>query len=438
MSGPEKRKKSNAKSAHHYVLLATSRWSRCATMAKICKVFKRFDVEPIVYIPQNPNYPITDASFLNDVPKNIKINKGKISEPYRFAGFFSRKKTKQISAGMIQDKNQSITEKLMLWVRGNFFIPDARKNWVKPSIALLTDILKKEAINTVITTGPPHSVHLIGQGLKENARVNWVADFRDPWTSIGYHKKLRLTSSSKKKHKELERLVLNSADSVLVTSETTKREFEAITTKPIQVITNGFDGEISSETNLDNAFTISHIGSMLTGRNPENLWQVLGELIQENKAFKKALKLRFVGVVSDDVMQSLTNAGLKEYVEMVGYVSHQKALEYQQKSQVLLLVEIDSKDTEGIIAGKLFEYLKAKRPILGIGPKNWEVAQIIKRTNTGSVFNYTDRDQLKSLLLEWFGAYQNKKLKVASQNIAQYSRKELTKKLAEHLHGYRS
>jgi len=405
---------------------------------KFVKYLRDFDVEPVVYIPENPNYPIEDVSFVNEVPSDIKIYKGKISEPYRFAGMFSKKKTKQISAGMIQDKNQSITEKLMLWVRGNFFIPDARKNWVKPSINLLTDVLKREQIKTIITTGPPHSVHLIGQGLKVKLGINWIADFRDPWTSIGYHKKLKLSTSSEKKHKELENLVLNSADSIVVTSQTTKKEFERITEKPIEVITNGFDGEISSETNLDEKFTISHIGSLLTGRNPENLWKVLGELIQENKDFEEFLKLRLVGVISDDVMQSIEKAGLENYVDLVGYVSHQKALEYQQKSQVLLLVEIDSPDTEGIIAGKLFEYLKSNRPILAIGPKKWDVAQIVNETNTGSVFDYTEKNQLKRLLLEWFKAYQTKELEVSSKNIEQYNRKELTKKLAKHLYGYRS
>lgn len=404
---------------------------------KFVKYLQDYEVEPIVYIPDNPNYPIIDESFVDEIPKNIKIYKHPIKEPYGWANFLSKNKTKQISSGIIQQKNQSLVEKVLLWVRGNFFIPDARKNWVKPSVSYLTEILKKENIKTVVTTGPPHSVHLIGYRLQQKIGVKWVADFRDPWTTIGYHKKLKLSAASEKKHKDLEHLVLNSADSVIVTSTTTKEEFSSITNKPIEVITNGFDGPISDALDLDVQFTISHIGSLLTGRNPLNLWKALSELIDTNEAFKEHLKLQFVGVVSEDVLASIYEYGLEPYVKLIGYVSHTDAIHYQEKSQVLLLSEIDSPDTEGIIAGKLFEYMRAKRPILGIGPKNWEVGCIIKDTNSGVAFDYSDNSNLKSLLLEWFKLYQEKNLKVQSTNISKYSRKELTAKLAAHIYGYR-
>ncbi|MEP0213071.1 MAG: glycosyltransferase family 4 protein [Cellulophaga sp.] len=404
---------------------------------KFVTYLRDFNIEPVVYVPENPSYPIVDTSFVNEIPDGIKIYKHKINEPYGWASFLSKNKTKKISSGLIQSKNQSVIEKILLWVRGNFFIPDARKNWVKPSVTYLTSVLKEEQINTVITTGPPHSVHLIGLKLKEKLGVNWVADFRDPWTSIGYHKKLKLSKASAKKHKYLEHLVLNSADSIIVTSNTTKTEFKEITTKPIEVITNGFDGAISSGVALDAMFTISHIGSLLTGRNPENLWQALSELCNENEEFKNSLSLQFIGVVSEDVLETIYKYNLKSYVNLIGYVSHTEALAYQEKSQVLLLSEIDSADTIGIIAGKLFEYMRAKRPILAIGPKGWEVSTIIKETNTGVAFSYNDTSNLKSLLLDWFYKYQTKKLNVNSTNINTYSRKERTAKLANHLYGYR-
>ena len=404
---------------------------------KFVKYLRDFNIEPVVYVPENPNYPITDASFVNQIPEDIKIYKHKIKEPYGWASFLSKNKTKQISSGLIQHKNQSTVEKFLLWVRGNFFIPDARKNWIKPSVSYLSSVLEKEQINTVITTGPPHSVHLIGLKLKQNLGINWVADFRDPWTSIGYHKKLRLSKASAKKHKYLEHLVLNTADSIVVTSETTKKEFLGITTKPIEVITNGFDGAVAEQTVLDNKFTISHIGSLLTGRNPENLWETLSELCDENEDFKNNLSLQFVGVVSEDVLETIYKYKLKPYVNLIGYVSHKQALAYQEKSQLLLLSEINSPDTVGIIAGKLFEYMRAQRPIIGIGPKGWEVSTIIKETNTGVAFNYDEKSSLKGLLLDWFKDYKKQELRVNSTTINTYSRKERTAKLAKHLYGYR-
>ncbi|MFK5972464.1 MAG: glycosyltransferase family 4 protein [Flavobacteriaceae bacterium] len=400
---------------------------------KFVKYLRDFDIEPVLYIPKNPQYPIQDVSLLSEIPKYLTIYRYPIREPYGLARFVSPKKTQRISSGIIQTNNQSIIEKILLWVRGNLFIPDARKYWIKPSVKFLSEVLEKEKIDTIITTGPPHSIHMIGYGLKQKHRLKWLADFRDPWTSIGYHKKLKLTASSRRKHKKLERCVLQAADKVIVTSHSTKKEFENITSKPIRVITNGYDSDYKGNQQLDRRFTVSHIGSLLTGRSPKNLWQVFAELIDASEDFKKQFRLQLIGVVSEDVLASIYENGLKEYVEIVGYLSHEEAVQYQRKSQVLLLVEIDSEETQGIIPGKLFEYMAAKRPILGLGPKQWEAGRILVETETGEAFTYDSHTRLKSVLLEWFTAFGNENLNVASKGIERYSRKELTKQLAKHL-----
>lgn len=398
---------------------------------KFVKYLPHFGIQPLVYIPENPHYPIEDASLLTEVPKDVTIYRHPIREPYVWAKFLSIKRTDRISSGIIKTKNQSVLEKAMLWVRGNFFIPDARKNWVKPSVGFLLDLLEKENIETIITTGPPHSVHLIGQQLKQRKGLTWLADFRDPWTTIGYHKKLRLTASSQRKHKELEHLVLNHSDKIIVTSKTTKQEFEGITKKPITVITNGYDSDYEGGDHLDDRFTISHIGSLLTGRNPKNLWKVLSRLAREDAVFRNDLQLEFMGVVSQDVMDSLYQYELAPYVKLKGYGSHAEALRKQRRSQVLLLVEIDSVETKGIIPGKLFEYMAAKRPILAVGPKNWEAGEIINETCSGVVFDYRDESRLKEVLLDWYAAFKEGKLAMPAKNIEKYSRRTLTKKLTE-------
>lgn len=202
---------------------------------KFVKYLKDFDIEPIVYIPENPHYPITDNSLVDEIPEGIKILKHPIKEPYGLAKLFVKQKTQTISSGIIPKKKLSTIEKLMLYVRGNFFIPDGRVGWVKSSVKYLNDYLIENPVDVIITTGPPHSLHLIGKELKNQTQTPWIADFRDPWTTIGYHKELRLTKASQKKHKQLECEVLQSADCILVTSPTTKNEFEAITQKPVEV-----------------------------------------------------------------------------------------------------------------------------------------------------------------------------------------------------------
>ena len=224
-------------------------------------------------------------------------------------------------------------------------------------------------------------------------------------------------------------MVLNAADRITVTSTTTKNEFSTITTKPIEVITNGYDVTPLNTGKLDAKFTISHIGSLLTGRNPKNLWQVLSELISENLDFKNAVQLQFAGVVSHDVLETMISLHLEPFLKLEGYLSHKEALKFQKKSQVLLLAEIDSEETRGIIPGKLFEYMASKRPILGIGPKGWEVSDIVTETQTGSTVDYSEHSQIKKLLLEWFADYQKGKLTITSVGIEKYSRKELTKQM---------
>lgn len=398
---------------------------------KFVKYLRDFGFEPVVYIPENPNYPIRDDSLIQEIPEGIKVYSHPIREPYRWASLFSSKKTKRISSGIIQTQNQSFLEKVMLWVRGNFFIPDARKNWIKPSMKFLSGIIATEQIDTLITTGPPHSVHLIGYGLRREHRLRWLADFRDPWTSIGYHKKLQLTRSSQRKHKQLERKVLQTADALVVTSEQTKREFQELTEVPIHVITNGYDVEVASANHLDTKFSLAHIGSLLTGRNPENLWQVLRELTQEYVAFASAFELHLIGVVSQNVLDTIHGHGLQPFVRLTTYVSHQEAVRLQRESQALLLVEINSDETVGIVPGKVFEYLAAKRPILAVGPKGWNAGGIIEECRAGAVFDYQSTDRLKSTLLKWFGMYQEKQLQISSEGIEKYSRKELTAQLSE-------
>ncbi|WP_262733331.1 glycosyltransferase [Gaetbulibacter sp. NE] len=399
---------------------------------KFVKYLPEFGVDPVVYCPENPSYPITDLQLEDEVSNTVTVLKQPINEPYKFANLLSKKSSKTISSGIIpKKKKQSLIERLLLYVRGNFFIPDARKGWVKPSVAYLSEYIKNEGIETIITTGPPHSLHLIGLQLKAQLNVKWIADFRDPWTTIGYHKDLKLTKSSRQKHELLEQNVLQSADQIIVTSTVTKQEFALKTQQPITVITNGYDTYAIEKPEKDQRFTIAHIGSLLSERNPTQLWDALRELIAENEAFKTAFQLNLIGVVSDDVLQTLSSYQLDNYVNVVGYVNHEEAMQFQMQSQVLLLIEIDSQVSKAIIPGKLFEYMVSNTPILAIGPQESDVEDIIKTTNTGHYFYYNEKQQIKSQILLYFNAYKTNSLQTQPIGLQKYSRRELTKTLAK-------
>lgn len=394
------------------------------------KHLPKFGLQPIVYKPQNPSYPIKDASL--DASQKVRVIEKSIFEPYALAEVLSKSNSKTISSGIIKSKKkQSWKERMMLYIRGNFFIPDARMLWVKPSISFLKDYIQNHEIETIITTGPPHSLHLIGSGLKEiYPELQWIADFRDPWTTIGYHSALKLTEKSKQKHLSLENYVLNSADQLVVTSFQTKAEFEQKTKTPIEVITNGYE-EISVDAELSENFTVSHIGSLLNDRDPKILWEVFSELIEESLVFKDFFELKLIGKISESVLKSAHEAGLKNFVSVVGYLNHKDAVESQRTSQMLLLIEIDKPETRGIIPGKLFEYLASKRPILAIGPEGWDVGKIISETHSGDCFTYDEKKRLKSYIEKSFKAFLNGKLKAGTKNIEHYSRRNLTQKLTQ-------
>jgi hypothetical protein len=399
---------------------------------KFVKYLPEFDIQPIVYVPENPTYPIVDNELEKEVSDKAIVLKHKIFEPYQLAGIFSKKQIKKISSGIIPAiKKQTFLERFLLWVRGNLFIPDARFLWVNPSVKLLKKYIQENQIDTIITSGPPHSLHLIGLELKKQLNVNWLADFRDPWTTIGYHKALKLSSYASKKHKQLERKVLNEADTIIVTSKTTKAEFQLLTQKPIEVITNGYDVENVTKQTLDEKFTMAHIGSFLSDRNPKVLWQVLYELIAENAVFANHFQLKLIGKVSQEILDAITSFHLEKHLLNLGYVSHIEAIQHQRKSQVLLLIEIDSNETKSIIPGKVFEYLVSERPIIAIGPKDSDFAEIITSTNTGIFFTYDEKEHLKKTILQYFELYLQKKLHVFPVGLQQYSRKNLTERLSK-------
>jgi glycosyltransferase involved in cell wall biosynthesis len=401
---------------------------------KFVKYLPEFGVEPHVYVPQNPNYPIIDETLTYESNPAIKIIKQPIFEPYALGKLISKRKTNRISSGIITEKNPSLMEKFLLFIRGNLFIPDARMFWVNPSKKFLKKYIQDHQIDTLITSGPPHSLHLIGLKLKKELNLRWMADFRDPWTTISYHNKLRMLQFVQKIHIRMEQEVLQTADEIIVTSHALQQAYQQMTKKPVTLLTNGYDREDFEKPTLDRFFSLTHIGSMLSGRNPVVLWMALSELAEEHPEFKAQLNIKLAGIVGENSLKSLDEHGLMPFVEQLGYVSHQTAIKLQHSAQLLLLTEIDSAETKVIIPGKFFEYLNAERPILAIGPDDWEIAILMKQTAGGKCFNHQQKKEIKDYIWECFQAFQSGNLSIQSKGIGAFSRKELTRKLAEIIH----
>ncbi len=400
---------------------------------KFVKYLPEFGWKPTVFIPENPSYPIVDETLQKEVSDGLETIKTRIWEPYQLAEIFG-KNNKKFKAGQFDvGKNQSWKSKLSIWVRGNFFIPDARVFWVKPSVEYLKKYLKENQFDAFVTTGPPHSMHLIGLELKkEFPSLKWIADFRDPWTEISYYKHLKLTKSADQKHRNLEQKVFETADITLATSYADAENFRKKGANAF-CITNGFDGnEITENVAQKNSkFTLSYIGVLEQLRNPKVLWKVLNELVSQNEDFKNALELKFVGRIDDKILNKIEESKLKYLVNNLGYLSHSEANIEMANSDLLLITNFPDERSKGIIPGKIFEYLATRKQIVSFGPKDSDVKNILEETKAGKHFSYDDESELKVFLMQKFQEWKSGISNSQTQNIEQFSRKNLTKKLTE-------
>ncbi|MFN4298364.1 MAG: glycosyltransferase family 4 protein [Thermaurantimonas sp.] len=408
--------------------IAVQRW------LKFTKHLKQLGWEPIVYTPSNPELQYEDPTTLKEIPEGIEIIKKPIFEPYTFYQFFTGNRKKETGFGFAQQsKKKSFFHELFVWIRGNFFIPDARMFWIRPSVRFLTEYLKKNPVKAVITTGPPHSMHLIGLKLKNNLGLRWIADFRDPWTNIDFYRELKLTKWADDRHHRLEKRVLQTADAVLVVSTDIKKEFEAKTTKPVYIITNGFDPEEFEEihVDIDEKFVLTHVGTLPPSRNPIVLWKCLQHLCENIPNFRNDLIIRLVGKVDSEILKSVKEFGLEKQLELISFVPRKEALKFQKSTQINLLIVNNTPNSAGIMTGKLFEYLAAGRFILGIGPEDGDMSRVLNETKAGMTIGFENVDKGIEILAELYKSYKNGKITVQTDSIQKYSRSFLAKEISE-------
>lgn len=400
---------------------------------KFVKYLPQFGYQPVIYTHENGEFPSIDESLLKEIPEEAIVLKTKIWEPYNIYKKVSGSK-ERINAGFLtEEKNKSkFVQSISTWIRGNFFIPDARKFWIKPSIKYLSNYLSDNKIDVIISTGPPHSMHLIALGLKKRFNIPWIADFRDPWTNIDFYKDLKLSKLADRRHKVLENKVLTKSDYVISVGRTLSEELKELGAKNIRTITNGFDADdlVDGKVELDKKISIAHIGSFTKTRNPQLLLEVLTEIKTSNPIQFEQLELKLIGKVDYTISEEFEKLGLSKMVRKVEYIPHEEVIVEQRKSHFLLLVVNDTPNAKGILTGKVFEYLAARRPIIAIAPKNGDLAKLIEDTNSGVVIDDSNKSELKDLILSYFSDF-NAIDKYRIGDIGKYSRKSLTGELSQ-------
>lgn len=401
---------------------------------KMTKYLPQYGWKPVVFTPQNPDFELKDDSLLNDVLFEADVLKIPIWEPFGVYKKLMGKKAVQ-KQGVVDKKDKSLLGRASLWIRGNWFVPDPRIFWVRPAVRYLTDYLRSNPVDVMITTGPPHSMHLIGMELKRRTGIKWIADFRDPWTDWDVLPQLNLGKKAWKYHRKLESEVMHNADIVVtVTNRLAKQLAATGGISKVEVVTNGFDSEDfdTPTQKKPDKFRIAHVGLLNQGRNPIILWEVLNKLCQKQPEFAEALEIVLVGTVEQTVTQDVRRfENLKDKVVVPKYMSHTEVLELYTNSAILLLLVNNTSNSSWILPGKLFEYLSAKRPILAFGQKDSDAHDALLQCGHSGVFSFDESaEEIENNLNELFVRFKEDDFEINSDNIGVYDRKKLTGDLA--------
>lgn len=405
---------------------------------KFSKYLKDFGWSPIILTVDGGSYVNEDPELLKDIPSDLKVFKTKSLEPFLIYNALRGKRGKSVEVGMGNIKGEpSFFKKVSTYIRSNYFVPDARVGWNRFAIPKAKNIVEKEGVSMIITTGPPHSTHLIGKAIKDQNGIPWIADFRDPWTSIYYEKYLTRSKKSDLKNKRLENDTVQTSDVLLVVSNGMKDEFidRNINTK---VIPNGYDEDDlpEREKKATDIFKLSYIGNLKVNQSIKALWEAILELDQEIEDFK--FRLSFTGNVYEGVKSDILKYKIGHLTEYNLFVKHSEAFRLMSVANMLYLPIPQSDNNKLILTGKIFEYIASCSPILSLGPQNGNASELLDICKREKMLTYNDKVSIKEMIKKQYTFWLENagmSFKHADDSYVQYSRRNITQSLAEIMNG---
>lgn len=381
--------------------------------------------EPVIYTVKNGEYPYIDPSLNQHISEGLEIVKGSIWEPYTLFKKLSGTKEKVNPSIFSEMERGSWFKRFLLWIRGNFFIPDARMFWIRPSVRLLKNYLKQHPVDFIVSTGPPHSTHLIARALKRKLGIPWLADFRDPWTQIYSFKQLNLTDLSKRIHSRLEKSVLLEADLIVTVSQDCKKGLESIVDREVLVITNGYETfPIQKPVKNHSKIKMLYAGVLSADRNPNVFWKVLENYLMDFPRIADKFELILIGNIDPLIIAQIHASSLNQYLQVHPSMPHNRLQDFLFDADLLLLIGVPG--NKGVITGKFFEYMYLQKPIYSISPKDSDVVSILNETESGLNADYSDAEQLYTNLERLIEMVTNNSFHSNENKIANYSRKKLT------------
>ncbi len=359
---------------------------------KFSKYLPQFGWHPIVLTvdEKSANYPQKDFSLVKE-SSSIETHRTRSFEFYSlYAGM---KKDKQVPYGGFSNEGEpGLFQKIARFIRGNFFIPDPRKAWNRFAIKKAIELIESNDIQVIVTTSPPHSTQLVGLQLKKRfPSIRWIADWRDPWTDIYFYDKLYPTRRARAKDRKYEEQVIQNADFVVVVSDSIKHILQkryGVDDK-LQIIPNGYDeDDFLTPVSINEKYSneIVYTGT-LTNEYP------LKEIV--DLAHNTSFRFRFIGNVTPEFKELIRQNGLSARFTFCESVAHREIIKVMKQAGILLLLIPKTKNNEGILTGKLFEYIGARRPILAIGPPRSDAKNIIESVGGGLFFSYEQTKSVK-------------------------------------------
>lgn len=370
---------------------------------KAVKYLRGFGWEPTVLTVANGAFPQHDPALEAEVPPGVRVVRTRAASPFGlYARLTRRGGGAAVPVGTV-GAGAGAGARVARWVRANVFLPDARVGWVPFARRAALRLHRESPFDVVLTSGPPHSAHLVGKDLARRAGVPWVADFRDPWTGINFYDDLPMTDLARAVDRRLEASVLRGASRLTTVSPTWATSLATKAGRPagdVTVVHNGFDPDdfagLQDAAPPPDAFVLAHVGSLYGSRNPAALWDALARLQSDGRLDR--FRLRLVGGVDQDIRRAAAGAGLSHLLDVTGYVDHRQAVRAMREATALLLVVEGFGLDRGMITGKLYEYVGAGRRVVGLGPPDGDAAALLASTGAGAMLARDDAGALASHL----------------------------------------
>ena len=391
---------------------------------KFCKYLPKYGWQPVILTVKDGEYPARDETLLSE---SIDMETH-LSDAFSFYSIFNwitgnnSVPTHQLS----KSKDDTLFTKFARWIRYNLVIPDGRIGWYSGAVKKGKELLDNQNFDLIFSSGPPHSVHLIGRKLAKVSHVKWVADFRDPWTDRFYYLENPRNSLTTWIDGLLEKKVLNDCNGLITVST----GFESLLNDrlPIKskstVIYNGFDQDDFSrkpkERKSRDQIVISHTGSLSMSQNPLGLFESVKDHNHSSSGSKITIQL--VGSVHPNILDTIQRLNIQQYVSILSYQPHQKAIQILVDSDFIFLVVPNQDKNKGIIPGKIFEYFKCQSEIILIGNERSEAALLSKELGYQNIFEINEKFDFNNLTI-------NQSLD--QESTSKFERKNLTASLAQ-------